>query len=985
MANNTIKRYWNQYSMVNIEDLRGLAFEAEDEAHTFVITGLDENREEVSLSGTVSAVFLRADNADVTITGSVSGGKVYVTLTEQCYDVVGRFGLTIYLTSNSQTVAIYAAVGNVLNTSSGVVASGTVTDVVTLVNAISAAVATIPASYTDLMAGIAPTYSNSALYAVGSYAWYSGKLYRCTTAITTAESWTSGHWTLADISQDVSNLKSEVDDVSDFVGDTDTNLGAHIGDVEKLSFSNTDRTVQTVSVKWRSNNSIEVSGTATELFLYTIQDNIILPAGNYTFSIDTAIQSDGYEIQLFNVTSNTVVRSNTKTSSTLSYDFTTSETASYRVRIKVETNAVSDTQIVSLLSEESINNTLAFATAELISDVSGVEDRVSVLEPSASASDVGKVLKAKTVSGGKVTEYEFGEGGGSSVTVDDELSTSSTNPVQNKVITGVVGTTDIGDHTENVEKLAFTTDTRTVQTVSIKRTTDNKVQVSGTASALFVQTLQDNISLSAGRYLFTIDCPIQSADYEIQLFNITANSVKHSFTKTSFNQYYKFSISESASYRVRILVKANAAVSDTQKVSLAEIKTVDNTLSWMAKNLMTEVDDIGNVVKQKCKLIEDAGNVFTVDTLIITGTNIKVKNDNSTVFSKTARRITALEDGATVKFAFGGITYEFDTVTIVFYFPYNSYSGSSPTSLELRIYANGTSHTPVLSTSNCCWGWNYLKLPRSKLGLGNTTTLTSMDMVFKKTEGTTETEFGEIIVDSIILDMKMKPTFILDFDQIWEKSIDNGAYEYCRTKNIPYTIHTWKYDNLNSAKVSEMNTAMLNGCEFSYYGGYTSELAMKNATSYSEAIAECELMENDIIPFTHRRFTTYGCGGHIMNQYLRESIEASGVKAIRGRWIQNPIGYFSNRSTWLPYSIEISYGNSTVAQIKEQIDEAIENGSCVVAFTHGVCNDDETVLGVSSSAIKLADFKEVIDYLANLRNQNKIQVCTMEQFVDQCL
>ena len=44
-----------------------------------------------------------------------------------------------------------------------------------------------------------------------------------------------------------------------------------------------------------------------------------------------------------------------------------------------------------------------------------VKSDLSVLQPDASASDVGKMLKVKTVSNGKVTEYEFGEGGGGSI------------------------------------------------------------------------------------------------------------------------------------------------------------------------------------------------------------------------------------------------------------------------------------------------------------------------------------------------------------------------------------------------------------------------------------------------------------------------------------------------------------------------------------------------------------------------------------------
>lgn len=198
--------------MVNIEDLSGMAFQAENGGHTFEIGGIDDGGNTVALSGTVAGVFRRPDNADIAISGSASDGKVFITLPEDCYAVPGRFGLTVFVTSNSQKVCVYAAVGTVAQTSGGAVAGSTPQDVVDLVNAISAAVATIPASYTDLMAAIAPTYSNTALYAVGAYAWYNGSLYRCTTAITTAESWTAAHWTAAVLGNDVGELKSALSD-----------------------------------------------------------------------------------------------------------------------------------------------------------------------------------------------------------------------------------------------------------------------------------------------------------------------------------------------------------------------------------------------------------------------------------------------------------------------------------------------------------------------------------------------------------------------------------------------------------------------------------------------------------------------------------------------------------------------------------------------------------------------------------------------------
>ena len=69
----------------------------------------------------------------------------------------------------------------------------------------------------------------------------------------------------------------------------------------------------------------------------------------------------------------------------------------------------------------------------LVGRMEDVEDDLSAIK-TATAEDVGKALKAKTVVDGKVTEWEFGEAGGASE-ADSELSSTSENPVQNKVIT----------------------------------------------------------------------------------------------------------------------------------------------------------------------------------------------------------------------------------------------------------------------------------------------------------------------------------------------------------------------------------------------------------------------------------------------------------------------------------------------------------------------------------------------------------------------
>lgn len=59
--------------------------------------------------------------------------------------------------------------------------------------------------------GVALAYSSSATYGVGDYVIYGGAMYRCTTAITTAEAWTAAHWTAVELGDDVSKVVAETD------------------------------------------------------------------------------------------------------------------------------------------------------------------------------------------------------------------------------------------------------------------------------------------------------------------------------------------------------------------------------------------------------------------------------------------------------------------------------------------------------------------------------------------------------------------------------------------------------------------------------------------------------------------------------------------------------------------------------------------------------------------------------------------------------
>ena len=260
MANNIIKRVWNQNRMVSVEDLSGMAFQDEKSGHTFEISGIDDNGNTVALSGTVAGVFRRPDNADIALTGAAANGKVSVTLSEDCYAVPGRFGLTIFASSNGQKVCVYAAVGTVGQTSGGAVAGDTPQDVVDLINEIEDAIAAIPASYSNVMNGMASTYSTSGTYKAGDFAWYDGVLYQCIRDVVSGETFDSSKWRAYPLAKGIS--ESDAETISELATGNAFDI---------IPFCKKVQSTGSISFDWDVNQSVcRVHGSTTSATLNNI-------------------------------------------------------------------------------------------------------------------------------------------------------------------------------------------------------------------------------------------------------------------------------------------------------------------------------------------------------------------------------------------------------------------------------------------------------------------------------------------------------------------------------------------------------------------------------------------------------------------------------------------------------------------------------------------------------------------------------------------
>lgn len=164
-------------------------------------------------TGTVVGAVICSDGSTVPIdNGTISGNTVSITLTAACFAITGQIGVGIQLVDSGVKTTVLKAVYNVerFETDDVIDPDSRITlSVSDLVDDIAAAIATIPADYSDLMAAVAPTFSTSSAYAAGAYVWYDGKLYKFTTAHT-AGNWNSAEVTAAVFADDLAELKTNV-------------------------------------------------------------------------------------------------------------------------------------------------------------------------------------------------------------------------------------------------------------------------------------------------------------------------------------------------------------------------------------------------------------------------------------------------------------------------------------------------------------------------------------------------------------------------------------------------------------------------------------------------------------------------------------------------------------------------------------------------------------------------------------------------------
>ena len=164
---------------VKVQYLDGNVF-TQDNAGNLIGVHLTRDGVDYSGGGSVAANVIRADGATIAVSGAISGANATVVLPQSAYAIPGVLSIVIKLTVNGEITTIGAVVANVYQSSTDTtVDPGTIIpSIETLIAAIEAAIATIPADYSDLWACLAPVFSSSTSYEAGRYVTYDGNLYK---------------------------------------------------------------------------------------------------------------------------------------------------------------------------------------------------------------------------------------------------------------------------------------------------------------------------------------------------------------------------------------------------------------------------------------------------------------------------------------------------------------------------------------------------------------------------------------------------------------------------------------------------------------------------------------------------------------------------------------------------------------------------------------------------------------------------------------
>lgn len=149
-------------------------------------------------------------------------------------------------------------------------------------------------SLDNLPGYFAGEYSSSATYSVGDYVLHEHNLYKCTTAISTAEAWTAAHWTAAVFGDEVSSIKGDLDENDNLLGKTTSYNTTELYDANNNVYS--------AYAYGNVGDNIDFASAGQTSFYQMVSIN-----GNDEFTLDGRVFADAYRYLVIYTDANGVI------------------------------------------------------------------------------------------------------------------------------------------------------------------------------------------------------------------------------------------------------------------------------------------------------------------------------------------------------------------------------------------------------------------------------------------------------------------------------------------------------------------------------------------------------------------------------------------------------------------------------------------------------------------------------------------------------
>ena len=205
--------------IIRVHEIKGNVF-TQDHLGNLIGVRVYDDGEPVTLAGSVNGYCILADGSTVPVDGDrdTSGNRAWIILPQSAYAVPGTIRITIKLTETDgddvdHIVTLASLVGTVTRSKTDNMVTPSSQVITDWSQQISAEMQEVSDAAAAAAGNFAAAYSTTKTYSVGEYVTYNGALYRCTTAVTTAGSWSSNSAKFAAVKMgnDVADLKSAID------------------------------------------------------------------------------------------------------------------------------------------------------------------------------------------------------------------------------------------------------------------------------------------------------------------------------------------------------------------------------------------------------------------------------------------------------------------------------------------------------------------------------------------------------------------------------------------------------------------------------------------------------------------------------------------------------------------------------------------------------------------------------------------------------